>query len=99
VLWFWCNSSAGGCQRTLDVSPSAQTVSRGASFTVTVSGYDNEGRGAPIAGAIATLETDFASTGAGGRATLIAPAVPGRYALSATRRGLVPSFPETIVVR
>jgi hypothetical protein len=99
VLWFWCNSSAGGCQRTLDVSQSAQTVSRGASFTVTVSGYDNEGRGAPIAGAIATLGTDFASTGAGGRATLIAPAVPGRYALSATRRGLVPSFPETIVVR
>jgi hypothetical protein len=99
VLWFWCNSSAGGCQRTLDVSPSAQTVSRGASFTVTVSGYDNEGRGAPIPGAIATLGTDFASTGAGGRATLIAPAVAGRYALNVTRRGLVPSFPETIVVR
>jgi hypothetical protein len=99
VLWFWCNSSAGGCQRTLDLSPSSQTVSRGASFTVTVSGYDNEGRGAPISGAIATLGTDFASTSAGGRAMLIAPAVPGRYALNATRRGLVPSFPETIVVR
>lgn len=99
VLWFWCNSSAGGCQRTLALSPPAQAVSRGASLTVTVSGYDNEGRGAPVSGAIATLGTDFASTGAGGRATLIAPAVPGRYALNATHRGLVPSFPETIVVR
>jgi hypothetical protein len=99
VLWFWCNAFAGGCQRTLDVAPSATAIYPGALFNVAVSGYDNEGRGSPIVGAIATLGSDFASTGAGGAATLIAPTSPGRYALSAKRVGLVPSFPETIVVR
>jgi hypothetical protein len=99
VLWFWCNASGGGCQRTLDLAPASFTVARGGTLSVTVSGYDNEGRGRPVAGAIATLGSDFASTGSSGRATLIAPSAPGRYALSATRAGLVPSFPETIVVR
>jgi hypothetical protein len=99
LLWFWCNAAAGGCQRTLDLAPSTLTVSRGSSFGVTVTGYDNEGRGAPVAGAIVTLGSDFASTGSGGRATLIAPPTTGRYTISATRRGLVPSFPETIVVK
>jgi hypothetical protein len=99
VLWFWCNAFAGGCQRTLDIAPSATTISPGAVVDVTVTGYDNEGRGAAIVGATATLGSDFASTGAGGNAALIAPRAPGRYALSASRRGLVPSFPETIVVR
>jgi hypothetical protein len=99
VLWFWCNASAGGCQRTLDLSPSATTVPRGSSLTVVVSGYDNEGRGAPIAGAIVTLGSDFASTDARGRARVIAPPTPGRYALACSRHGLVPSFPETIAVR
>jgi hypothetical protein len=99
VLWFWCNAFAGGCQRTLDIAPSATTVSPGALLNVTVTGYDNEGRGAPIVGAIATLGSDFASTGAGGTAALIAPGTPGRYALSASHATLVPSFPETIVVR
>jgi hypothetical protein len=99
VLWFWCNAFAGACQRTLDIAPSAATISPGALVNVTVSGYDNEGRGTPIVGAIVTLGSDFASTGARGSAALIAPGRPGRYALSATRTGLVPSFPVTIVVR
>jgi hypothetical protein len=99
VLWFWCNASAGGCQRTLDLAPAAVTVSRGGSLGVTVTGYDNEGRGAPVAGAIVTLGTDSASTDSSGRATLIAPSAPGSYALRASRTGLAPSFPETIVVR
>jgi hypothetical protein len=99
VLWFWCRTSRGGCERTLAAAPSAIAVSRGGSLTVTVTGYDNEGRGVPLAGAIVTLDTDFASTGAGGRATLIAPSVPGRYTVIAQKRDLVASFPETIVVR
>ncbi len=98
VLWFWCQSSGGGCQRTLGVSAPASVVPNG-QIAVTVTGFDNEGRGAPVAGAIVTLGSDFASTGAGGRATLIAPAAPGRYAVAAGRRGLVPAFPETVVVR
>ncbi len=99
VLWFWCDATGGGCQRTLQARSSAAAVSPGASVTVTVSGYENEGRGAPVGGAIVTLGSDFASTAADGQAKLVAPAAPGRYAVDATRRGLVPSFPETIVVR
>jgi hypothetical protein len=99
VLWFWCNPFGAGCQRTLEASPAASTVRPGASLPVTVTGYDNQGRGARVVAAIVTLGSDFASTDARGRAKLIAPTVPGRYAVSAGRSGLVPSFPETIVVR
>jgi len=99
VLWFWCEATAGGCQHTLEVSAQSTTVARGRWLTVTVAGSDNEGARHPVAGAIVTLGTDFASTDARGRATLIAPASGGSYQLTATRRGLVPSFPETIVVR
>jgi hypothetical protein len=98
VLWFWCAAFAGGCQRTLEVSASS-SVTHGRTLAVQVSGYDNEGHGRPVAGAIVTLGSDFASTNAAGRATLIAPQSGGRYTLSAKRSGLVPSFPETIVVR
>jgi hypothetical protein len=99
VLWFWCESSGGGCERTLGLYASSATVARGASLTVTVSGYDNEGRSSPVAGAIVALGSGFASTGSHGRATLLAPSRPGRYQLTAVHRGLVPSFPGTIVVR
>ena len=99
VLWFWCEASGGGCERTLEAAPSASIVVRGGSLSVTVSGYDNEGRPTPIAGAIVTLGSDFASTGARGRASLIAPAAPGTYTVSAHKQSLVPSFPQTIVVR
>jgi hypothetical protein len=98
VLWFWCASRGGGCERTLEVS-AAGSVSRGGRLSVRVTGYENEGRGAPVAGAIVTLGSDFASTSAKGVATLLAPASTGRYELSARKSGLVPSFPETIQVR
>lgn len=99
VLWFWCEASGGGCQRTLEARAATSTVAPGASLSVSVEGRENEGRGAAVSGAIVTLGSDFASTGSGGRATLVAPTAPGRYQLSATRRGMVASFPETIVVR
>ncbi len=99
VLWFWCVAFAGGCQRTLHLAPSASTASRGGSLLVTVTGYDNEGRAAPVGGAIVTLGSDFASTSAAGEATLVVPSVPGSYVVSARKSGLVGSFPETIVVR
>jgi hypothetical protein len=99
VLWFWCHASGGGCQRTLAVAPAASTAAARGSLKVRVLGYDNEGRGTSVRGAIVTLGSDFASTDAGGRATLIAPSERGRYSLTATRNGLVTSFPETIVVR
>ncbi len=98
VLWFWCQSSAGGCQRTLEISAPA-SVAAGTDLQVRVTGLDNEGRGAPVAGAVVRLGTDFATTGSSGRASLIVPAAAGRYQLVASRSGLVPAFPETIVVR
>jgi hypothetical protein len=98
VLWFWCQAAAGGCQRTLEVS-AASSAAPGGTLTVRVTGYENEGRGEPVAGAIVRLGTDFATTSGSGRASLIVPATGGRYSLSAVRSGLVPAFPETIVVR
>ncbi len=99
LLWFWCVAFAGGCQRTLHLAPGASTVSRGSSLTVAVTGYDNEGRAAPVSGAIVTLGTDFASTSTAGKATLVAPSTAGSYVMSARKSGLVGSFPETIVAR
>jgi hypothetical protein len=99
VLWFWCAAVAGGCERSLELSAASTSVARGGRLTVSVRARDNEGRASAAAGAIVTLGSDFASTSASGQTTLIAPSVPGRYRLSATRHALVPSFPETIVVR
>jgi hypothetical protein len=101
VLWFWCNSTAGGCQRTLDFAPSVSTIALGAAFTVKVSGYDNSGRGAVIAGATVTLGSGRKRgvTGADGVVRLTAPKARGTYALNASKGGLVPAFPGTIVVR
>jgi hypothetical protein len=97
VLWFWCQASGSGCERTLEVS-AASAARHARALTTTVYAYDNEGRGAPVAGASVTLGGARAITGAHGHATLIAPARPGRYRLSATRAGMVPSFPVTIAV-
>jgi hypothetical protein len=99
VLWFWCQASAGGCQRTLEMSVLAGSVGPGASVPVQVYAYDNEGRRQPAAGAIVTLGSDFASTDAAGTASVLAPSAPGRYQADASRPGLVPSFPQAIVVR
>ncbi len=99
VLWFWCAAIAGGCQRSLELSASSTSLARGRQLAVSVRARDNNGRASPVAGAIVTLGSDFVSTNGSGRATLAAPSTPGRYQLTATRRALVPSFPETIVVR
>ncbi len=101
VLWFWCVASAGGCQRTLDIAvsyPGGHLVPGGA-LTVSVTGYDNNGRGRAVAAADIQFGSSATVTGSGGRATLAVPRRPGHYVLSAAKPGLVPSFPETIVVR
>jgi hypothetical protein len=99
VLWFWCEASGRGCQRTLEVSVSGP-VSRSRRFTATVWAYDNEGRGGPVAGALVTLGGAGARTGGrAGHASLIAPSSPGRYRLVARRAGMVPSFPVDVQVR
>jgi hypothetical protein len=98
VLWFWCQAFAGGCQRTLSVS-APRSVSRGAAVRVRVTGYDNYGRGAAMSNARVRIGGGSAVTGGSGVVTLRAPSRAGSYALSASRPGSVPAFPETLTVR
>ena len=99
VTWFWCVSqSSGGCQRTLEAKPTATALSPGAALTVTVRGYDDDGKGVKVAGATVLLGAAKATTGSDGRATLAAPATPGRYAILAGRAGMVRAFPVEVVV-
>jgi hypothetical protein len=92
VTWFFCRLRDGGCQRTLALTarPRPGTVS------VTVRGYDDEGRGVPVEGATVSAGSVTAVSGADGRATLALP--PGRHRLVAEREGLVRSFGERVVV-
>jgi hypothetical protein len=98
VLWFWCVQERGeACQRTLEVS-SASTVAPGAMLPVTVRGYDDNGRGVPVAGATVRLGGATAVTDAGGAAQVAAPAA-GRARLVAEYEGMVRSWPRRITVR
>jgi hypothetical protein len=98
VLWFWCvKDRRQECQRTLETA-SAGTVAPGATLAVTVRGYDEQGRGVPIAGATVSLGGATALTGADGVATVTAPAA-GELALEASKPGLVQSFPRMVEVR
>jgi len=99
VLWFWCVMTAsGGCQRTLGLTLGAQRAAPGTPVTVTATGYDNDGRGVPVAGASVTVGASHATTDASGRATLTAPPASGRHLVGASRPGLVPSFPVALSV-
>jgi hypothetical protein len=95
LLWFWCRS-AGACQRTLHVSAPAR-ASAGRPVTVTVRGYDDQGRGVAVAGATVTLGSATATTGSDGRATLT-PRAAGRARLTAAKAGLVPAFPRRLAI-
>jgi hypothetical protein len=94
VLWFYCRTQrSGGCQRTLEATP-AGGAAAGQPLRVTVRGYDDNGRGKPVAGATVTLGDATAETGADGVATLTAPAGPAK--LGAAAPGMVPAFPRTV---
>lgn len=98
VLWFWCVQERGeACQRTLEVS-SASTVAPGAMLQVTVRGYDDNGRGVPVAGATVRLGSASAVSGADGVAQVAAPA-SGRARLIAEADGMVRSWPKRVSVR
>lgn len=99
VLWFWCAMTAGGdCQRTLVIGASASRVAPRARVTVTVTGDDNNGRGAPVRGAIVTLGNGRAVTNGRGQATLTAPGSAGSASITAQAAGLVPAFPQVVDV-
>ncbi len=98
ILWFYCGD-ASSCQRTLEATPSSRQVSSGATVAVTVRGYDDQGRAKRIAGASVRLGSARALTGSDGVARLAAPNRSGRYGITATAAGLVPSFSEAVRVR
>ena len=92
VTWFYCRLRGGGCQRSLELKP---RVEPGA-LVATVRGYDDEGRGIPVAGARVAAGGMSALTGPDGVARLAL--APGRYRAVATRDGLVRSFAERVEV-
>ena len=99
LLWFWC-VRATACQRTLALKQTSSAVpAPGATFTVTVVGYDDNGHARPVSGATVHLGAESVTSGAGGVATLTAPAQPGRYPITAVKPGLVPSFALEALVR
>ena len=96
LLWFYCRTQrGGGCQRTLEVTPDRETAAPGEAIRVTVRGYDDQGRGVAVSGATVRVGSASATTDAGGVAELAVPA-SGRLAVTATRAGMVPAFPEEI---
>jgi hypothetical protein len=98
VLWFWCVQTRGAaCQRTLEVS-SPSSVALGELLPVTVRGYDDNGRGVPVAGATVRLGSSIAETDASGTAQVTA-AASGVARLTAEREGMVRSWPKRVTVR
>jgi hypothetical protein len=98
VVWFWCRmGSSGGCQRTLEIS-AGRVAKAGRAQRVVVRGYDDNGRGRPVSGAVVRLGSASARTGSDGVAILRAPR-RGSYRLTATRAGMVPAFPLGVIVR
>ncbi len=61
-------------------------------------GYDDNGRGVAVAGALVRLGGAQALTGADGVATVAAPAARGAVRVTAERAGMVRSFPARVVV-
>jgi hypothetical protein len=99
VLWFWCTlNAAGGCQRTLDAKPDRTHAAPGESLSVTVRGYDDQGKGVPVAGATVHLGSAGALTGADGVATLTVPAAHGRLRVRAEHAGMTGGFPREVTV-
>ena len=97
VLWFWCEqTSSGGCQRTLEATPDRTTAAPGETLSVTVRGYDDNGRGVLVEGATVRLGSATAVTGADGVAVLT---VAGGGELRAEKDGMVRAFPREVTVR
>jgi hypothetical protein len=96
LLWFYCRAQrTGGCQRTLEATPDRASVAPGETVSVTVRGYDDQGRGIAVAGATVTLGSATATTDAAGVAQVLVPAA-GRLTLGAARTGMVPAFPGVV---
>jgi len=96
LLWFWCDMQrSGSCQRTLEAVPDRTAAAPGETVRVTVRGYDDAGRGVPVAGATVRLGSASAPTGPDGVAA-VPVAGAGRLQLHATAPGMVRSFPREV---
>jgi len=96
VTWFWCEQNdGGGCQRTLEVQPERTTAAPGEQLSVTVRGYDDQGKGVAVEGATVRLGSATALSGPDGVAVLT---VVDGGRLEATRDGLVRAFPREVTV-
>ncbi len=92
ITWFFCRIRNASCQRTLVAEPRPEA----GAVTVTVRGYDDDGKGLVVAGATVSVGGVQAETDARGRATLALG--PGTYRVRAEKAGLVTSFRERVVV-
>ncbi len=100
ITWFWCElQQSGSCQRTLEVRPARTTAKPGEALSVTVRGYNDQGKGFGVQGATVRLGTATATTGFAGIAVLIVPQASEPLRLYAKRAGMVSAFPATVKVR
>ena len=96
LLWFYCRTQRkGGCQRTLEAVPDRTAAAPGEVVRVRVRGYDDQGRGVAVTGATVRLGPASAITDASGVAQIVVPE-SGRLAVTATRTGMVASFPGEV---
>jgi hypothetical protein len=99
ITWFWCElRSSGSCQRTLEVRPARTTAAPGEALSVTVRGYDDQGKGVGVQGATVRLGSATATTSLGGIAVLTVPQASGTLKLVAKRSGMVPAFPAKVKI-
>ena len=100
ITWFWCRR-AGRCDRTLATSGRATSRNR---MQVTVTGYDDNGRGRRIARAtvyvrmVGSRSRRSYRTNRSGQVT-IRVRRGRRYRLDSRRRGLIRGFPTTVRAR
>ena len=92
VTWFYCRLVSGGCQRTLELKPAAEP----GGVVTTVRGYDDRGHGVAVAGASVRLGGATQLTDANAVAHFML--APGSYKAYASKKGLVRSFSERVVV-
>jgi hypothetical protein len=93
LTWFFCRLRADGCQRSLGV----RVKSEPGGVAVTVTGYDDEGRGAPESGASVSLDGAEQVTSTAGVSHFSVAA--GRHRVYAIKAGRVRSFTERVVVK
>jgi hypothetical protein len=98
LVWFYCvfDERARSCQRSLRIVPAK--TSAGENPRVTVRGYDNAGRSVPVSGATVGIGPLATVSGLDGTVTLAPAGGPGRYRVTAAKKGMIDAFPITVTV-